>query len=164
MAESLTEKLTRRKQITEQIAGLNAELEGLDRDIFARVGKVVEAFEGTTIEDKFKRQSVDVSAPAKFPSPEQRSPIETANKSASRQEIEAATTEVLRAAGKPLKLRFLLDELIKRGIRIGGQKPAGNLSAHLSLSNHFETASDGWWFKGQARPINKNAPEGANLI
>ena len=160
MVESLTEKLTRRKQIAEQIAGLNAELEGLDRDIFARVGKVVEAFEGATIEDKFRRQPVDVPARAKFPFPEERSLIETANKGASRQEIEAATTEVLRAIGRPLKLRFLYDELIKRGVKIGGEKPSANLSAHLSLSSHFETAGDGWWFKGQARPLLAKNMEG----
>ena len=103
---------------------------------------------------------MDVPARAKFPFPEERSLIETANKGASRQEIEAATTEVLRAIGRPLKLRFLYDELIKRGVKIGGEKPSANLSAHLSLSSHFETAGDGWWFKGQARPLLAKNMEG----
>ncbi len=163
MAESLTQKLARRKRITEEISQLNQELEQVDRDIFARVGKVIEAFEGPEPESAAQPEKRQLAVAHKSVTPSNLV-ITLTKKGASLREIEAATTEILRTVGKPLKLRFLLDELVKKGVSIGGQNPSANLSAHLSGSNVFETASDGWWFRGQARPTNKNAPEGASLI
>ncbi len=168
MAEPLSATLSKRASIAAQVAALNAELESLDRDIFSRVGRLVEAYEGIPVANIQHPTSANAERvfanAAKRPVPTQPL-IKTDQRTASRQEITAATVEILRANGAPMKLQPLLDELIKKGVLVGGKRPSGNLSAHLGLSGQFETGRAGWWFRGQPYPTtNNNAPEGASLI
>ena len=162
MARPLQEALAERAQLAQQVSNLNLRLTALDDEIFARVHRLAEAIEGNAVPTP-----IDVTArqiPI-IPITNRVNPYRVSGaKTSTRHEISAAVTEVLRSVKRPMKLQMLLDEITKRGIVVGGQRPSGNLSAHLGLTGLFETGNDGWWFKGQARPNNKNAPEGANLI
>ena len=158
MARTLKQALAERAQLAEQVCAMNAQLTALDDEIFSRVQKISDALE-SGIElpptPPTHSEQARILAPAAAAAPRHQylpSLLDTSRKTASRNEITAATTEVLQSKGHPVKLQALLEELTKRGVVVGGARPSGNLSAHLGLAGKFETARDGWWFKGQPRP------------
>lgn len=79
---------------------------------------------------------------------------------------------VLKEKGHPLQLTELYDELTRRGLHIGGQKPPYTLSARLSNSGRYSASREaGWWFKDtpisgspvQWEPTESEAPDSSEL-
>lgn len=55
--------------------------------------------------------------------------------------------------GQPVALTPLYEELVKRGVEIGGKTPRSTLSAYLGQGGNLKSTPEGWWFKD--RPIPK---------
>lgn len=68
----------------------------------------------------------------------------------------AMVDAVLDEAGHPVQLVPLYDEVTRRGLHIGGKKPAYTLSARLSNSGRYiSTRESGWWFKSRPVPLSR---------
>lgn len=67
-----------------------------------------------------------------------------------------AVEEVLNDRGCPMPLGKLFDEVMRRGLNIGGANPRGNFGARLFNSGRFRSINkkDGWWFKDQPIPTD----------
>lgn len=60
-------------------------------------------------------------------------------------ETEAVAAEIIRAAGRPIPTREMLEALRNRGIDVGGKDPASTLSARLSRSRTLENVRPHGW-------------------
>jgi hypothetical protein len=59
---------------------------------------------------------------------------------------------IIRAAGKPVPLADIHEELVKRGVIIGGKTPKNTLSAYLGQNPNLISTSRGWWLKDVPLP------------
>jgi len=71
--------------------------------------------------------------------------------------VPSAVIMALDEAGAPLSTRNLLEEVEKRGKRVGGQTPVNTLSNTLSQDPRFKSViwngGRGWWFTDRALPV-----------
>lgn len=89
-------------------------------------------------------QRDDADAP---PSDSSASPEQKPKASESQQTLAIrAAEEIIRSKGKPVSLERLYDEIIGRGIRLGGQRPQNTLSAYLSNGENLQSVRKGWWW------------------
>ena len=63
----------------------------------------------------------------------------------------------LRASGRPMMTRELLQMLENQGTQIGGNSPTSNLSGMLSRSPLFKSSKDGWTLAEWESPATSNA-------
>jgi hypothetical protein len=70
----------------------------------------------------------------------------------------AAGEAVIRAAGKPMQLSDVFDELVKHGIEIGGKTPKNTLSAYLGQNPNLVSTPRGWWLKATPVPAHDRGP------
>lgn len=60
-------------------------------------------------------------------------------------EMDEAMEAILESKGKPLHRTEIYNRLQEGGMRVGGQDPLSNVSAHLSLGDKFKSLGEGNW-------------------
>lgn len=140
MSNSLQGLLRTRQCIVEKIEELNKSLQSIDKQLFDRIGKLAEAFEGVS------QPTTPVN---------QKSFWETLNPETSRRKVRgsslgAPVTEILRDTGRPMRTKELYEELLKRAVEVRGQRPEANLAAHLSNMEGVVKGPNGWELKTNA--------------
>lgn len=166
MSSKLTELMSRRRQIARHIEALTQELQSIDDQLMARLGKLAEALEGA-----------DASPPGHINEGRSKQPhfqfsnyfgeslSTVVGNSSTRNEREPGLVErieeVIRSSGRPLRTRELFELLQERKVVIGGKNPMNNLAAHLSYSKKFVRAPEGWTLKqgDMIKSGNANAPK-----
>ena len=59
--------------------------------------------------------------------------------------LNEAACAILRSIGKPVHRKILYAKLTESGVRIAGQDPVGNMTAHFSHDARFDSFGDGLW-------------------
>lgn len=77
-----------------------------------------------------------------------------------RQQAERRCAEHIKGRSAPTPTRELHEMLLQKGIRIGGNQPASNLSAILSKSPLFKSAGRAGWLPADDKPARSRAPSG----
>jgi hypothetical protein len=102
-----------------------------------------------------------------------KAPVPPSNQAASRQrkpEPDVARTieessSFLEALGRAAPTRELYDEMIRRGVMVGGKDPKRTLDARLRYSGVFKNlAGRGWWFVNRPLPDENNSAVATNEV
>jgi hypothetical protein len=67
------------------------------------------------------------------------------------------TRKIIEEVGKPVPISAIYNELVKRGIEIGGENPRANLSAKLSNAKKelYNAKPLGWWLPERASELSE---------
>ena len=85
--------------------------------------------------------------------------------SSSPQTIKDAVRARLAQEGKPMHRKDLYDHLQQLGIRVNGQNPVGNMTAHMSQDDRFESVGDGrWGLRQWTHPAKRNEGQGVGHV
>ena len=71
--------------------------------------------------------------------------METEQPSSSPQIIKDNVYNRLTHVGRPVHRKDLFEYLQQLGIKVNGQNPVGNMTAHMSQDDRFESVGDGRW-------------------
>jgi hypothetical protein len=154
---TISELVAQRRTMARQVAELNRKLEQIDAELFSRLDKALEAF-GVAAErsvNPFPRNAGSTSLFESIEHAAKRPAKPGAGRGQIGDLVVRSVSDVLRAAGKPMRLKDIYAELERRGVRIPGKNPMNNVSAHASRSGVFKATNEGWWFAEKQEP-----PEG----
>ena len=136
--------LVRVSELNKTLAEENKKLSKIDADLATRLEKLAKAFGETT-------------SPASSDSKRAAGPAMSADGVALRKSkgsyLSDPVREILHSAERALTTRELYEELTKREIKVGGKRPLGNLSAHLSNVEGVAREGQGWALKGDAHAV-----------
>jgi hypothetical protein len=76
------------------------------------------------------------------------------------------TRKIIESVGRPVPISVIYNELVERGIEIGGENPRANLSAKLSnAKKHLYNAKPlGWWLPERASELSQKYEGLANGV
>jgi hypothetical protein len=143
---NLTDLLKRRSalaaqsaELSSKTAAISAELERVDRELFARMKSLVVAIEGD-------QPGIGVAASSSAPQYSFGTPTAINDRPAGRaSKLAPAILDTMRAAARPVTRNELFAMMNDRGIIIPGKDPKANLSAHLSYIDGILRTEDGRW-------------------
>ncbi len=155
MATRLETLLARRDQVKAKLAVHQKELDSIDAEI-REMGRVIDQVQAAsaspTCGDGFMAKAMTrehVLPIGRVQTREQALPI-TPIKSSLTDEI----AKLLQDAGDPMMPAAIVEALQQRGVQIPGDKPANNVSAHLSYAKErFVRAEEGWTLRTSALPL-----------
>jgi hypothetical protein len=142
MSNPITNLLDARQRLVSKIAELNDELKSVDNQLFSRIQKLSEAFDGSAASIQI------VDRPNFFRNEHLISAEPTSGRRKGRT-LAQPVERILRERGT-LTTKELYTELINRQIPVNGQRPMANLAAHLTHMENVEKTEGGWALKENA--------------
>lgn len=140
----MNETVTR--QLESELAALRAQLEEMD------IVKDIQALERI-----IRRLKGEVGR-SNLGSPPDKSPISGRQEAATSVAMKDAAERFLRDKVGPFQTKDVLDALTSQGIRVPGESPQNNLSAHLSRDSRFlSLGRDGWVLATAVTPNEEKA-------